>query len=85
MVKTYAHRGEDNATLAGIEECIKAQRATSYSAVFTAVSVVAYLMSVVRPQSKWRERCRALLQSADPFVLNGMGFPADWQTLALWK
>ena len=26
-----------------------------------------------------------LLQSADPFVLNGMGFPADWQTLALWK
>ena len=55
MVKTYAHRGEDNATLA------------------------------VRPQSKWRERCRALLQSADSFVLNGMGFPADWQTLALWK
>ena len=21
----------------------------------------------------------------DTFVLRGMGFPADWQTLALWK
>ena len=79
------HKVGSASELAGIEECIKAQRSASYSTVFTAVSVVAYLMSVVRPQSKWRERCRALLESADPFVLTGMGVPANWQSLALWQ
>ena len=51
----------------------------------TDFSTVWSIYNFVRPQSKWRERCRALLQSADPFVLTGMGFPADWQSLALWQ
>ena len=42
-------------------------------------------MGIIRPESKWKDRCHALLKTATTFVLRGMGVPADWETLALWQ
>ena len=71
--------------LVGLDQVFGFQPTDTYTTVFSLLSLCAYCLSVVRPQSKWRDRCRALLEAADSFVLRGMGFPADWQTLALWK
>ena len=71
--------------LAAMEECVVAQQAANYTTAFTALSLIAYCIGVIRPESQWRVRAKSLFATATPFVLNGMGFPADWQTLALWK
>ena len=36
-------------------------------------------------QPKTNEELADLLKTATPFVLRGMGVPADWETLALWQ
>ena len=51
----------------------------------SSLSLVAYCMGVFRPESEWKTRCRDFLSACDSFVITGMGFPADWQTFALWK
>ena len=67
-------------------ECLRKQpELNRYTSVFAILSICAHCIQYVHPQSKWRERCRALLESADQFVLTGMGVPADWRNLALWK
>ena len=55
------------------------------SGAFTVLSLCAYCMGIIRPESEWKNRCRALLKTATPFVLRGMGAPADRETLALWQ
>ena len=55
------------------------------SSVFTALSVIAYCVQIVRPQSGWKGRCKTLLSSASPFTLCGMDVPANWQQLTLWQ
>ena len=71
--------------LASLDQAFGFQPTDTYTTVYSLLSLCAYCLSVVRPQSKWRDRCRALLQSADPFVLAGMGVPSGWQSLALWQ
>ena len=71
--------------LVSLDQAFSFQPTDAYTTVYSLLSLCAYCLSVVRPQSKWRERCRALLESADQFVLNGMGVPAGWQKLALWQ
>lgn len=66
-------------------ECLSRQTNFNYTATFTVLSLCAYCMGIIRPESKWKERCRALLKTASPFILRGMGAPADWETLALWR
>ena len=66
-------------------ECLERQPSFNYTTTFTALSLCAYCMGIIRPESKWKDRCRALLKTATPFVLRGMGAPADWETLALWQ
>ena len=67
------------------EECLKVASEQKGTSAFVTLSLVAYCMSVFRPESEWKDRCRDFLTARDAFVLRGMGFPADWQTLALWK
>ena len=70
--------------LAPFAECLDRQPSFTYTTTFTVLSLCAYCMSIIRPESKWKDRCRALLKTATPFILRGMGVPVDWETLASW-
>lgn len=74
-----------NPELAAFEECLSRQTSFNYTTTFTVLSLCAYCMGIIRPESKWKDRCRKLLRTATPFILRGMGAPADWESLALWK
>ena len=49
------------------------------------LSLCAWLLKRVRPQSQWTSRVKTLLAEYPEVPLAAMGFPAAWQTLALWK
>lgn len=34
---------------------------------------------------KTNDELADLLKTASPFILRGMGAPAEWETLALWR
>jgi len=68
-----------------LEECILCQANRNYTTIFSVLSLCAHCIRFVRPQSKWIQRCKQLLESADDFVLQGMGVPANWKTLQLWS
>lgn len=66
-------------------ECLSRQRGNNYTTIFSVLSLCAYCISYVRPQSRWTQRCRALLETVDSFILQGMGVPSDWSNLPLWS
>lgn len=53
--------------------------------IFSILSIILYCLQIVRPQSSWKSKCLKVLLSANAFIEKGMGFPSNWQTLALWK
>ena len=73
------------AQLAPFVECLDRQQSFTYTTTFTVLSLCAYCMNIIRPESKWKDRCRDLLKTATPFILRGMCVPADWESLTLWK
>ena len=85
IVAPFTKRIGRDPHLAPFVECLERQPSFNYTTTFTALSLCAYCMGIIRPESKWKDRCRALLKTATPFVLRGMGAPADWETLALWQ
>ena len=56
-----------------------------YTTVFSVLSICAYMLRSIRPQSKWTSRVKSLLADYPEVPLVAMGFPSNWQTLALWK
>ena len=66
-------------------ECLKEQKSTPYTTVFSVLSICAYMLRSIRPQSRWTSRVKELFANHPEVPLSAMGFPADWQTLALWK
>lgn len=68
-----------------LTECLSKQPSQNYTTVFSILSLCAYAIAIVHPQSNWKSRCKGLLLSADQYLLNGMGVPVDWQQLALWQ
>ena len=68
-----------------LEECILCQANRNYTTIFSVLSLCAHCIRLVRPQSKWIQRCKQLLESADDFMLQGMGVPTNWKTLQLWS
>ena len=65
--------------------CVVPNRETPYTTVFTALSLCAWLIRVIRPESKWTSRVKSLLADDPEVPLSAMGFPANWQSLALWQ
>ena len=61
------------------------QSSLPYTTVFTALSLCAWLIRVIRPESQWTSRVKELLADYPEVPLAAMGFPSDWQTLALWQ
>ncbi len=71
--------------LAPLVESLSRQPSPNYTTVFSLLSICAHCIRHVHPQSRWKTRCGALLQEADPFMLRGMGVPPDWRQLSLWR
>ena len=72
--------------LDALHECLGRQANRSvFTSVFAILSLCAHCIQYVHPQSAWKSRCKDLLKSADATILNGMGVPPDWETLALWR
>lgn len=85
MKARISKRLGSNTRLAQFVECLERQPGFTYTTTFTVLSLCAYCMGIIRPESKWKERCRDLLKTATLFILRGMGAPSDWESLALWK
>jgi len=85
IVAPFTKRIGRDSHLAPFVECLERQTSFNYTTTFTVLSLCAYCMGIIRPESKWKDRCRELLRTATPFILRGMGAPADWESLALWK
>ena len=85
IVAPFTKRIGRDPHLAPFVECLERQPSFNYTTTRTALSLCAYCMGIIRPESKWKERCRALLKTATPFILRGMGAPDDWETLAMWQ
>ena len=85
IVAPFTKRIGRDPHLAPFVECLERQPSFNYTTTFTVLSLCAYCMGIIRPESKWKERCRALLKTATPFILRGMGAPDDWETLAMWQ
>lgn len=71
--------------VAALDACFKADGANGFDSVFDILSVTRHLVKVADPSSPWLDDIVSVVTGATPFVLRGMGFPADWQALALWQ
>ena len=81
IAKTLGVRDE----LSPLRECLSCQDGSGYTSVFSVLSICAHCIRYVRTQSRWTKRCKALLETADSFVLRGMGVPENWAELQLWS
>ena len=75
----------NNAALSDLWACVGSSQSCGYTTVFAALSLCAWLLKCVRPQSRWTDRLKSLLADYPEVPLSAMGFPANWQSLALWQ
>ena len=71
--------------VAALDACFKADGVNGFDSVFDILSVTRHLVKVADPSSPWLADIASVVTDATPFILTGMGFPADWQKLALWQ
>ena len=70
----------------GGDSCFEERHAKEAEATaFSVMSLCAWLLRQVRPESRWRERVKTLLDDYSDVSLSAMGFPDDWREYALWK
>ena len=53
--------------------------------VFVLLTICRHCLWRIAPQSTWRNRLKSLLADYPEVPLAAMGFPVDWQSLALWR
>ena len=68
-------------------ETPKAFNQQSQDKVYNALVMTTHLMEVITPNGDWPERFLDLMQSSPQGVVSeaDMGFPANWETHAIWK
>ena len=71
--------------VAALNACFKADGSCGFDSVFDILSVTRHLVKVADPSSPWLDDVVSVVTGATPFVLTGMGFPANWQSLVLWR
>ena len=71
--------------VAALNACFKTDGSCGFDSVFDILSVTRHLVKVADPSSPWLDDVVSVVTGATPFVLTGMGFPANWQSLALWQ
>lgn len=80
---------EKNVLLANLDEALQIDvRCKNGSTLYSLVCIMAHLLSIVRPESHWKQRFRAFM--CDPANKNGRKrLPVfsdnKWETLALWR
>ena len=72
-------------SLADLYACVSIQSALRYTTLFTALSLCAWMLKSIRPESKWKERVKKLLDDYSDISLADMGFPSNWRQLRLWQ
>ncbi len=53
--------------------------------IYNTLAMLGYLLTLMSPGSTWPERVKQLIAGNVLIDSAAMGFPADWQDLALWK
>ena len=54
--------------------------------VFTALSCIKYLINIISPGSDLKNNIQSIIKEGGRLLnLNEMGFPANWDTLDVWK
>ncbi|MBN8711640.1 MAG: Abi family protein [Verrucomicrobia bacterium] len=53
--------------------------------IYNTLVLLAYMRSIIEPTSTWPGDVRALVTAQPAHVPVGMGFPANWATLPIWK
>lgn len=54
--------------------------------LFALLSCIAYILSIISPDSDFKRRLKELLQSDCRLLdLKDMGFPDNWQSLPVWR
>lgn len=71
--------------LADLYACVVLQNSLPHTTLFTVMSMCCWLLQRIRPESKWKERVKALLDDYPDVSLSAMGFPANWLSFSLWK
>lgn len=52
--------------------------------LYNTLTMLAFLMSRISPQSSWRDRLKALITTTPQVNPKDMGFPADWARRKIW-
>ncbi len=78
-------KSNKNADLTELHECLAYQSGLPSTTIFSILSLCAYMLGVLRPQSNWRIRLKALLKAHPSIPLDQMGFPKEWEDFDLWK
>ena len=71
--------------LGDLYQCLKVQSGKSTTTMFSVLSICAFCLREIRPESKWRDRLKKTLKDYPNIPLQEMGFPPNWKSLALWK
>ncbi len=80
-----AYKSNKNTDLINLHDCLVYQAGLPSTTIFSILSLCAYMLGVLRPQSNWRARLKTLLSEHPAIPLEQMGFPKNWESLALWQ
>lgn len=53
--------------------------------LYNTLTMLAYLMGVISPDSNWRQRLKALLEATPQVNVVDMGFPLGWERMTIWQ
>ena len=53
--------------------------------LFSVLTVLRYMLTIVAPQSHWQERLEKLLAAHPDIPLYAMGLPANWKDCPIWQ
>lgn len=59
--------------------------ARAHGQLYNTLVMLAFLLRCISPESLWRNKLIALINSCQQASVDMMGFPAGWQSLSLWK
>lgn len=58
---------------------------TNQRTLFPILSVLAYMLNIIIPESKWKDRVKDLLKEFPEVPKGAMGFPDNWEESLIWR